>query len=68
MREKNSKYRATNTAVPLRVCFDCIHYEACQMWNIGSLLRTDASHCVNFKDGYLFEIHHAKREADYEQP
>lgn len=30
------------------VCFHCIHYEACQAWNIGSLMNTDATHCVNY--------------------
>lgn len=33
-----------------RRCFDCTHYEACQSWNIGSLVDTDAAHCVNYRE------------------
>lgn len=32
-----------------RRCGDCVHYEACATWNVGSLLNTDATHCVNYR-------------------
>lgn len=34
---------------PRRVCGDCIHYNACSMWNVGSLLNTNAENCVNYE-------------------
>ena len=32
-----------------RICFECLHYEACQSWNIGSLVKTAADNCVNYR-------------------
>ena len=29
-------------------CGECIHYEACQSWNVGSLRSTDAQSCANY--------------------
>lgn len=37
------------TVKPDRICFECLHYEACQSWNIGSLVRTKADNCVNYR-------------------
>ena len=37
------------TVKPDRICFECQHYEACQSWNIGSLVRTAADNCVNYR-------------------
>ena len=37
------------TVKPDRICFECLHYEACQSWNIGSLARTAADNCVNYR-------------------
>ena len=34
---------------PVRKCGECIHYYACSSWNVGTLLQTDASHCVNYE-------------------
>ena len=34
---------------PSRICFECTHYEACQAWNVGTLVETDATHCVNYR-------------------
>ena len=34
---------------PDRICFECLHYEACQSWNIGSLVKTAADNCVNYR-------------------
>ena len=34
---------------PPRTCWECLHYEACQAWNIGTLVNTDATHCVNYR-------------------
>lgn len=41
---------AKKSAEAHRRCFDCMHYEACQSWNIGSLMDTDATHCVNYRE------------------
>lgn len=41
---------AKKRAEAYRRCFDCTHYEACQSWNIGSLVDTDATHCVNYTE------------------
>lgn len=30
---------------PKQKCFDCEHYHACSMWNIGTLQYTDATNC-----------------------
>ena len=35
---------------PPKKCWYCIHYEACQSWNIGSLVDTDATNCVNYRE------------------
>ena len=37
------------TVKPDHICFECLHYEACQSWNIGSLVRTKADNCVNYR-------------------
>ena len=37
------------TVKPDRICFECLHYEACQSWNIGSLVKTAADNCVNYR-------------------
>ena len=37
------------TVNPDRICFECLHYEACQSWNIGSLVKTSADNCVNYR-------------------
>ena len=37
------------TVKPDRICFECLHYEACQSWNIGSLVETAADNCVNYR-------------------
>lgn len=37
------------TVKPDRICFECLHYEACQSWNIGSLVNTAADNCVNYR-------------------
>lgn len=37
------------TVKPDRICFECLHYEACQSWNIGSLVGTAADNCVNYR-------------------
>jgi len=34
---------------PLQKCFDCEHYYACSMWNIGTLQYTDATNCGVYK-------------------
>lgn len=34
---------------PSRICFECTHYEACQAWNVGTLVETDATNCVNYR-------------------
>lgn len=31
-----------------QICGDCLHYNACAAWNIGSLANTDAGSCVNY--------------------
>lgn len=31
-----------------RVCGDCLHFAACQSWNVGSLLNAEAWRCANF--------------------
>ena len=51
-----------------RICFDCIHYEACQAWNLGSLTHTDASHCVNYRPSYTVDTQstaHGKPKPNY---
>lgn len=40
--EKKSK-------APEKVCADCIHEFACQMWNIGNIHEMDASGCRNYE-------------------
>ena len=41
------------TVKPDRICFECLHYEACQSWNIGSLVKTAADNCVNYRASTL---------------
>ena len=31
-----------------QICGDCLHYNACAAWNIGSLANTEAGSCVNY--------------------
>lgn len=47
------------TVKPDRICFECLHYEACQSWNIGSLVNTAADNCVN----YRASVNRGKNEA-----
>ena len=35
-------------------CGDCIHYCACQAWNIGSLENALSATCVNFETTEMF--------------
>ena len=32
---------------PAKSCADCIHENACQAWNVGTIHNTDATNCVN---------------------
>lgn len=32
---------------PAKSCDDCIHENACQAWNVGTIHNTDATNCVN---------------------
>lgn len=43
------KRAAAKGATPARECFHCLHYEACQSWNVGSLASTNAEKCVNYR-------------------
>ena len=29
-------------------CYDCVHYEACQAWNVGDIKKALSHSCVNF--------------------
>lgn len=33
-----------------KVCFDCTHFSACALWNVGSITNMKA--CALFKDAY----------------
>lgn len=33
----------------VKVCSDCVHEKACQMWNNRRIANKDASCCVNFE-------------------
>jgi len=44
------KRAAAKGATPVRECFHCLHYEACQSWNVGSLASTNAENCVNYRE------------------
>lgn len=34
---------------PLKICSDCLHYNACAAWNVGSIANMDGTHCVNYE-------------------
>lgn len=34
---------------PVKVCSDCIHENACQAWNIGTIHCMDATNCINYE-------------------
>ena len=34
---------------PIRKCSECIHENACAMWNIGSIHNTNANACANYE-------------------
>lgn len=36
------------------VCGDCIHYAACQAWNIGNLANAMTVSCANFETTEMF--------------
>lgn len=38
-----------------QICGDCLHYNACAAWNIGSLANTDAGSCINFEHIHLYD-------------
>ena len=38
-----------------KICGDCLHYNACAAWNIGSLANTEAGGCVNFEHYHLYD-------------
>lgn len=38
-----------------QICGDCLHYNACAAWNIGSLANTEAGGCVNFEHYHLYD-------------
>lgn len=38
-----------------KICGDCLHYNACAAWNIGSLANTEAGGCVNFEHCHLYD-------------
>lgn len=38
-----------------QICGDCLHYNACAAWNIGSLANTDAGNCINFEHIHLYD-------------
>jgi hypothetical protein len=35
-------------------CGDCIHYCACQSWNIGNLANALSTTCANFETTQMF--------------
>lgn len=58
---------------PLRMCADCVHEFACQMWNIGNLHNTDATNCINYetvKDtaAYLIGKLESKKRGHWQEP
>ena len=38
-----------------QICGDCLHYNACAAWNIGSLANADAGNCINFEHIHLYD-------------
>ena len=34
---------------PTKKCFDCEHYHACSMWNVGTLQFANATNCSNYE-------------------
>lgn len=38
-----------------QICGDCLHYNACAAWNIGSLANTEAGNCINFEHIHLYD-------------
>lgn len=38
-----------------QICGDCLHYNACAAWNIGSLANTEARNCINFEHIHLYD-------------
>lgn len=36
------------------VCWNCVHYEACQSWNIGNLATALSGACAKFETTAMF--------------
>lgn len=49
-----------------KICGDCLHYNACAAWNIGSLANTEAGGCVNFEHYHLYKTDEVIRCKDCE--
>lgn len=51
----NRSARVQKEAGMKQICGDCLHYNACAAWNIGSLANTDAGNCINFEHIHLYD-------------